>query len=270
MDTNIYQHEIILFCKSYHHDVDRAKILFDSIQQHNKDHIPFYISIPKQDLELFQSKLGTDGWIAIFDEDLTELISNQSHFTQQLFKMEFYKTNIAKYYFTMDSDMYFIRDFYKTDFIAENDIPYFTIHECKELMELSWVIKGSNVLMEWFNAERRPVMELFGRSGKTYDYSGSAILYISDVFKGLYESYCQPNNLTFLDLLSSCGSENTWYGEFALYSDLKFYPTGPMFKTFHYPEQYTISKQLGITEEMLSENYLGITMQSNWGAPLKY
>lgn len=270
MDTSTYQHEIILFCKSYHRDVDRAKILFDSIKKHNKHDIPFYISIPKKDLELFQSKLGTEGWNAIFDEDLTSLINHQSHFTQQLFKMEFYKTKIAKYFFLADSDMYFIKDFYKTDFVTEDGIPYMTMHECKDLMELSWIIKGGNVLIEWFNAERKPIMELFGRYGKPYDYSGTANLYVSDTFEGLYKNYCVPNNLTFLDLLNYKASENTWYGEYMLFSGTKFYPCAPMFKTFHYPEQYTLSKELGITEEMLSENYLGITMQSNWDAPLKY
>jgi len=269
-DLTTYQNEIIIFCKSYQNDIERIKILFGSIKKHNKDNIPFYISIPKQDLELFQSELGIEGWNVIFDEDLTDQTSIQSHFTQRLFKMEFYKTKIAQYYLIIDSDMYFIRDFYKTDFVASNGIPYFTIHECKDLMELSWKIKGSGVLLEWFKAERLPLMEIFGRTGKAYDYSGSALLYISEVFKGLYEEYCVPNNLTFLDLLNTHGSENTWFGEFVLYSGLKYYPTGPMFKTFHYPEQYTLSKQLGMTEEMFAANYLGITMQSNWNSPLKY
>ena len=110
-----YKHKLILFCKSYRADVHRVKILFDSIQRHNLDQLPFYISIPKDDLSIFQNELGNDGYEIVVDEDLTTLTSQQSHFTQQLFKMEFYKTNIAEFFFLIDSDMYFIKDFTTID-----------------------------------------------------------------------------------------------------------------------------------------------------------
>lgn len=265
-----YLHELILFCKSYKGDVQRAKILLDSIKKHNIDQIPFYFSIPKADLQVFQNTLGTEGYNVIFDEDLTDLVQQQSHFTQQLFKMEFYKARIAKYFFLADSDMYFIRDFRKNEFITAEGIPYMTMHECKDLLEYSYQIHGDDRMVQWYINERLPIMEVFGRTGKCYDYSGTANLYVADVFENLYSTYCVPNNLTFLDLLNYKASENTWYGEFALYSNVKFLPCAPMFKTFHYPWQYEHSKSLGITEEMISKTYLGITMQSNWGAPLKY
>jgi hypothetical protein len=267
---NKYKHKIILLCKSFNGDLERANVLFESIKKHNKDNIPFYFQIPKSDLKLFQDKMGTDGYEVVFDEDLTDLVNTQSHFTQQLYKMEFYKTNIAEYYFTIDSDMYFIRDFYSTEFINENGIPYVTMHENKALREYSYNIKGNNIINEWWVGERNKIPELFSRKGKLYDYSCSAILYISEVFETLYKEYCEPNKLTFLDLLKFQSSENTWYGEWILYKEFKFYPCEPMFKTFHYPFQYQLSKQLGHTEEMLSQVYLGITMQSNWGSPLKY
>ena len=264
-----YKHEVILFCKSYHKDIERVQILFDSIQKFNKDSLPFYLCIPKSDLQLFQNTLGTTGYEIVFDDDLSD-IQEQSHFTQQLFKMEFYKTNIARYFFLADSDMYFIKDFYKHDFVTENGIPYMTLHECKDFLEYSTCMFGDNRLNEWFIGERLPIMKLFGRSGKPYDYSGSANLYASEIFESLLNNYCVPNNLTFLDLLKYCSSENTWYGEWALASNFKFYPCAPMFKTFHTKWQYDLAKQLGITEESISNNYIGITMQSNWNAPLRF
>jgi len=266
----MYKHELILLCKSYKGDIARAKVLLDSIKKHNKDNIPFYFQIPKSDLEIFNIGLGVEGYDVIFDEDVTELVNTQSHFTQQLYKMEFYKLKIAKYYFTIDSDMYFIRDFNSTEFIDENGIPYVTMHENKSLREYSKNIKGDDLLTIWWESERNKIPELFGRKGKLYDYSCSAILYISEVFETLYSEYCVPNNLTFLNLLQFQSSENTWFGEWILYKGFKFYPCEPMFKTFHYPFQYHLSKELGHTEEDLARVYLGITMQSNWGAPLKY
>lgn len=264
-----YSHKIIIFCKSYIKDLDRFKVMYESIKKHNKDSIPFYVLIPKCDEKPFRESLGEVDINYIFEEDFNIPIK-QSHFSQQLYKMLFYKTGIAEYYYTLDSDMYFIRDFWITDFINEDGTPYFTIHECKDLLEYSEVIMGSNKLREWFKGERDKIMDIFGRKGKYYDYSGSAILYISAIFEGLEKNYCEPNNLTFLDLLNFSSSENNWFGEYALSCGYKFYPCGPMFKTFHYPWQYETHKKLGITEENLSENYLGITMQSNWGSPLKY
>lgn len=265
-----YKHNLILFCKSYHKDLERVKILLKSINTHNKDKLPFYLCIPKGDFELFNQALEEGSCNYVFEEDILSTTLSQSHFSQQLYKMEFYRTGIAENYFTMDSDMYFIRDFYKTDFIAEDNIPYFTIHECKDLLEYSEKIRQDNQLRKWFVEEREKIMNLFGRRGKHYDYSGSAILYISAVFAELYENYCVPNSMTFLDLLKYSASENTWYGEYMLYSGKKYYPCGPMFKTFHYPWQYIHAKECNLTEATLSENYLGITMQSNWNAPLKY
>lgn len=262
-----YKHKLILFCKSYIGDITRYSVLYDSIQKYNVENIPFYTLIPKQDLQHF--KLQHPNAIFLLEEDL-HITSEQSHFSQQLYKMSMFKLNIAEYYFTMDSDMYFIKPFYKTDFITEEGIPYITIHECKDLLEYSECITGDNRLRVWFADERIKIMQLFGRKGKLYDYSGSAALYIAPIFKDLYENYCKPNNLTFEDLLAYCASENTWFGEYILHKGMRFLPSNPMFKTFHYKWQYDLAKQLGITEHIIAENYLGITMQSNWGAPLKF
>ena len=46
--------KLVLYCKSYDKDVHRAKILLDSIVQFNEDDIPFYISVPESDIELFK------------------------------------------------------------------------------------------------------------------------------------------------------------------------------------------------------------------------
>ena len=208
-----YKHKLILFCKSYKGDVHRAKLLYDSVKKHNQDNLPLYLCIPRSDLKIFEETLGSGGYTVVFEDELNSEVTEQSHFTQQLFKMEFYKTNLAEYFFLIDSDMYFIKDFYTTDFITEDGIPYMTVHECKDFLEYTDIIFGDNRLNDWFKSERLPVMEIFGRSGKPYDYSGSANLYASEVFRGLYENYCKPNNLSFLDLLKHCASENTWYGE---------------------------------------------------------
>ena len=46
--------KLVLYCKSYRGDFERVKVLNESIKQFNKDNIPFYVSIPKADEQLFK------------------------------------------------------------------------------------------------------------------------------------------------------------------------------------------------------------------------
>ena len=46
--------KLVLFCKTFKGDFKRFKILKESVDKYNKDNLPFYISVPKSDLELFR------------------------------------------------------------------------------------------------------------------------------------------------------------------------------------------------------------------------
>ena len=62
-----------------------------------------------------------------------------------------------------------------------------------------------------------------------------------------------------------------WYGECLLaFRPIELYPIEPLFLVFHYPLQLTQFYDMGYTEQDIAKCYLGLTMTSNWGAPLKY
>ena len=114
-------------------------------------------------------------------------------------------------------------------------------------------------------------MELFGRTGRIYDFGPGPIIWSCKVWKSLEEEYLIPNGLTFENLIESVPSEFTWYGEYLLVSEkILILPIEPMFKFFHFKQQYIDFKNQGYTENNFKQNYLGIVMQSNWNAPLKY
>ena len=100
--------KLVLYCKSFSRDVNRCKLLLDSIVKYNKDSIPFYISVPKEDVQLFKSTLGTDGYILITDEELMNESLCQSWKNQQIVKMIFWKAIKTENYVVLDSDSYFI------------------------------------------------------------------------------------------------------------------------------------------------------------------
>ena len=114
-------------------------------------------------------------------------------------------------------------------------------------------------------------MSIFGREGKMYDFGPNPVVMNSKVLESFYVNYLAPNSLTTEDIIQVSSDEYTWYGESLLaFNAIKLMPAEPLFKVFHYPKQYTEYKQQNITVEMISENYMGIIMQSNFNGPTIY
>tara|TARA_R110000744_G_scaffold10856_3_gene33470 strand:- start:1813 stop:2901 length:1089 start_codon:yes stop_codon:yes gene_type:complete len=123
----------VIYTKSYAPDIESTKRLKESIDKHNIENIPFYISCPKEDIKLFKDKLGTEGYTLIPDEDIYQI--NQKLWlpdptfragwrTQQIVKTHFNTLGITKNYLCPDADVFFINDFKKSDFMATEDTIY--------------------------------------------------------------------------------------------------------------------------------------------------
>lgn len=264
--------KLVLYTKSFSGDLSRLQILIESIKKHNKDNIPYYVSIPASELSLFKNQIDCSYVNLVTDEDIYN-ITTQSWITQQLVKSSFWKLGVCENYVMIDSDSQFIRDFYITDFIYNGDTPYTVMHEQKELF--SWTVTKTSELgfdpKESFKRDREIIMNLFGRSGRHYDFGPSPTIWSSKVWKSLEQEYMAPNNLTFHQLIEYSPSEFSWYGEALLaFKAIDIYPVEPLFKVFHYPQQYIEYKQKNITQEMIAQNYMGIVLQSNFNAPLNY
>lgn len=265
---------VVLYCKSYLGDLDRCEVLANSVRNFNSDDIPFYISVPKAQVQTFKSRIGSDVNI-VEDESIYDHGGQENWHAQQIVKSNFWKLGICKNYVMIDSDSYFIRPFFIKDFIVEgtDDIPYTVMHEQKDLF--IWSCNKKNVLgfdpYEGFKNDREKIMSLFQRKGRLYDFGPGPIIWNHKVWQSLEESYLIPNKIKFADLIKEVPSEFTWYGECLLANQpIPIWPTEPLFKFFHYQQQYQDFKRLGYTEQDFSKNYLGIVMQSNWRAPLKY
>jgi hypothetical protein len=263
--------KIVLYTKTYRGDLQRVKQLTDSIKKYNRDNIPFYISIPKSDNELFLNNIDTDYVKIVYDEDIVN-ISTQNWHTQQIVKSSFWKLELCKNYVMIDSDSYFIKDFYISDFMYDDTTPYTVMHEQKDLFE--WSSRYKDLLgfnpKTGFMEDRKKVMETFDRKGRYYDFGPSPTIWSSKVWKSLDEVLL-ANNLDFVNLINNVPSEFSWYGEYLLSNKIiDVVAVGPLFKVFHYGGQREYYKQLGYTEESFSENYLGIVLQSNFTTEIKY
>jgi hypothetical protein len=269
---------IVLYCKSFSRDLERVLELFKSIVKHNKDNIPFLISVPTEDVQLFKINLAAirdyNWWEVISDQEIVGDILPQSWKNQQVVKMMFWKHELCgENYVVLDSDCYFIKDFYVKDFIIHGTIPYTVIHEQKDLF--TWTTRQISNLgfdpKKSFGECREPIQSLFDRQGRLYDFGPVPVVWSSKVWQSMEEEYLKPNDLTFQGLIDTIPSEFSWYGEWLLVrKPIELWPIEPMFKVFHYLPQYHEFKNQGYTEQEWTNNYLGLVMQSSSGLPLKY
>jgi hypothetical protein len=253
--------KIVLYCKSYHKDVERAKILLDSIIKYNADNIPFYISVPETDVELFQTTLGTEHYTLIPDQSIDT--NNEGWKGQQIVKSQFWKLGLCENYVCVDSDCFFIKPFHVKDFMFNDDTPYTICHEYKSFFEFLDKHPLEFDPYQSFLQERLQIMELFGREGVVYDFGPGPTIWSTKVWKSLEENYIQPNGLKFSDLIQANGSEFTWYGEWILRTqEIRLIPKGPLFKNYHYPNQFEYDKHFNYDIQKIAKLYLGIGMQS--------
>lgn len=274
---------LVLYCKSYQGDVLRAHRLALSIQKYNEDGIPFYVSAPEVDLPLFRVHLAGLKVTFISDEEI--ITTNPKHnlerirqmpgrISQQVVKSEFWRLGLSENYVCLDSDNEFIRDFYKTDFLAADGYPYTVLTEGKEFLEFCTRYHLPMVPVN-FQKDCRQVQELFERSGKAYSFGIPPLVWSKRVWESLEVEMLIPSNQSFADLIVQHPHELRIYGEALLkYRPIPLWPCEDIFKNYLYQSQYLYDQRRGVTTEMLSKNYLGVVRQSNWdgeeyGAPKK-
>jgi hypothetical protein len=266
-------HDIILYCKSYAGDVQRVKKLKSSIEKYNRDNIPFYISCPKKDKQLFEDTLGKENYTLLLDEDIITLKYPLDGWrSQQIVKSSIHKLKITKNYLCLDSDAYFITDFYESDFIAKDDIPYTLIHENKEISQYKKSLFNSNFSKGAYKEALDAYREVFNSEyKKLYDYGPNPYIWSCKVWEHFEKNYLNPNKLTLESFMIQMEQqyniqmrEAITYGEYLLNTQLfEIIPSGPLFKVYHWKEMVDFEQKTGLfDEEKLAESYLGIIYQS--------
>ena len=263
----------VLYCCTFRKDLLRTVKLAESIREHNKNKIPFYISVPADDVKLFKEHLR-EFEVNIFDEndifvanpklDIQKLYSIRGGLRQQVIKSEFWRLGISENYLVLDSDCIFIRDFDESDFIVKDNIPYSVIHEGRDLLQATERF-GPKKIRQHFLADREPIKAALNRVGVTYDFGYAPFLWSGKVWESLDVNYLTPNDMNFLDAVLLCGSEFTWYGESLInFRAIPLYPREQLFKHYHYEHQLWADQVLGYKEKILAHDYLGVVYQSNW------
>ncbi|UCH47847.1 MAG: hypothetical protein JSU95_17640 [Betaproteobacteria bacterium] len=269
--------KIVLFCKSYSEDVLRARRLIESVTRHNTDHLPLFVSVPEADASLFGEKckglefsLLTDEQVVAANDhlDAAAFAALPGGISQQIVKAEFWRLGIGDTYVCLDSDCYFLKDFRTGDFISPGGTPYTVMHEAKDLLHFAELSRMQRIVQDR-DRECGEIKGLFSRQGRCWDFGPVPVVWSGRVWNDLSEKYLRPRNMTIMGAIEAHPGELRWYGEALLaYGSIPIVPIEPLFRCYHYEEQYYFWKRMGETEEVIAKNYLGICRQSNWDKDL--
>ena len=246
----------VLMNKTCKEHIERLKILKNSLDLYNHDKIPFYIVCPKTDIDKIKQSIinGNEKYkITILEEE--KFSSNDlgaGWLNQQVIKMKFYKAQVAEFFLVLDSDSYFIRNFYYSDFMYDERTPYIVCHEGKDAKLINNSFGNSDM-----THKEETIKNFFNRKGKHYRFLTSPFIFSSQVLKELDCKY----NIEKLISLVSC--EAAWHGEYLLTNNtVPFKICEPLFKAFVYEKMYRLyHDKLKLSLKDIRKYYIGIVMQ---------
>lgn len=262
------KHVLILFCKTYAGDFLKFHKLFSSYTEHNVDNIPLYVSVPRADVKRFRDYVGRRATVIsdesyagkyFTDEEYWGLSSG--YINQEICKLAFWEKNVTHNYLCVDSDAYFIRDFYLTDFIASGITPYSVLVMDKDLnIEHEYKEFG-----EWRRGHIKTIFKEVGNNDRRLLTCHGMTVLNASVLKDFKDNFIEKKGLRYKDLIKIAPYEFTWYN--AWLQKAKVIPVlgvEPFFKTFHLRKEYELSRVGLIYESDLASYYVGIILNSNW------
>ncbi len=274
--------DFALVCKSYIGDIRRLERLLVSIQKYNADNLPVFIIVPRSDLEVCQHQtqhaglnstnhqwLTDEGIVAAHPQAVSHQLIEKYHkaagsISQQIIKSEAWRAIGCEAYLSLDSDSIFIKPFHKLDFVSVSGMPYTIMHQAKDMYQVA-INRGYAVQYEHFVGLAQTVQQVFGRQGPIYSFLPQPFLWSAKVWQALHDQWLAPKNQTLWDAIAFCPSEAQWYGEALLHLEpILVSPIEPLFRVYHFDWQYDLYRKWGESTQILSDQYLGVCLQSNW------
>ena len=261
--------QLALLLKTYEGDRDYARRLIESIHRFNRDSIPLYIVAPKEELKSFE-EFSTAGAEIMSDESVSDCLAQDNsvfgirpgYINQEIVKLAFWEKGLCENYLCVDSDGVFIRDFYKSDFMYDSEIPYSVLVEDKEL-----IVDPEYFRQYWQG--RFELLQIIKREiglddPRTLTCHGFAV-FSSKVLRSFKEKYLERNGYTYLDALKKSPYEFSWYS-FWLQKD-KTIPImfkEPFMKVFHNQSQHVDYLRKGIKLSDIARAYVGVVVNANY------
>jgi hypothetical protein len=260
--------DIVFFVKSHRPDLVLVRRLLDSISKHNRDRIGTFISVPADDVPVFQDLANQFTDVSVLADDhfgvprVDGMIWSfaPGYITQQLVKLSVQCLSEAQNYAILDSDTYFIRDFEEKDFVAP-DGTGFTVHaEDNDLL--------ADPAYASFAARRTIKIDLIADRLDVPTRSRSTC-HNNTVFQDSvlqeFHAWHHSEGLSLLDLMVIAPLEFTWYNFFlARHCPERLIKVEPFIRMMHTRSEYRRLVAAGFSHDSLRRSYLGVCLNSGW------
>lgn len=260
--------------KTYSGDFQYARRLINSFEKYNKDDIPLYIIVEKKDKNALMNLMPEIGenrniLIKAAEDICTYLIGHdvngikKGYINQEIIKLSFWENGWCRNYLCLDSDAYFIREFYYRDFMYDETVPYTCLIGDKEL-------KTDPIYFESYWKDRDKAIKIIqkqiGFEHDNYLNCHGLQTISSEVMENFKNEFMDVKKYTYSDILEISPLEFSWYNLWLQKTNvIPLHICEPHFKTFHMKHQAVFTWWQGIKTADLARSYVGIVMQSNYG-----
>lgn len=255
-----YQYDFAVLNKSFKRDLERSVILYKSFEKYfvNAENTPFFIVIPSKDWKLFLDKfrdLESRKEIKILPQFMTEQeifqrcddedVSDHGNVAQQVVKLCFGSTRIAKNYLMMDSDNYFLKEFNPKILFKNGEPRTISWKLPKSVVEdnknINLTCAYDPILRNYDKMSAYDMhmfmKDLFGdKNSKPHGFVISPFLFNSDSLFRMKEFIHKKGGYKISHLIKMIPYEMQWYGEYVLQHE-KFISGRPIFSLIGSPDE---------------------------------
>jgi hypothetical protein len=265
-------HRFGMMLKSYGADFPLAQRLVESFTTFNHDRLPMTVVVPPEDLDLFASLAHED--ITVLDESLlsshlaTEPFGEMrlGYINQQIVKLAFWELDIYDDYLVVDSDLVFVRPFFRRDFMFDENTPYSFLVEDNDLQtdpryyQEQWQSRSGHL---------KRIKELVDLQDARTLTCHNHQVFSSIVLRSMKQDFMAPHNYSYQDLIRLSPYEFSWYNFWLQKSlTIPIHPREPLVKVFHHEGQHFEYILRGTTPGDLARGYLAVVVNSNFSRDL--
>lgn len=257
--------------KTYENDFIYAKRLIKSFSKFNEDHIHCFVVLPTISKDLFCSFFLTEELqdVTLIDEESFQNLSEDSingisvgYINQEIIKLSFWEKGLCRNYMCIDSETQFIRPFFYSDFMHDDEVPFSVLFEDKEL-------KSDPLYYNTFWIERQKCLDRIADEldfhEKPFKTCHGFQTFSSFVLKTFKDQFMKSKGYSYLDLMKISPYEFTWYNLWLQKSKvIPIYQVEPIFLTFHMKHHLMQSLMISRTLDDIARSYVGIVVNSNY------
>jgi hypothetical protein len=254
--------------KTYKKDFERVQILVSTFNKHNSENIRLVIVAPKEDLNYLCLNESVNITLieeeSILDLDYFDTSvhgMSQGYLNQQIIKLKFWETRIFNYYFCIDSDLIFIKDFFVNDFMSPNGTPYtFTTSFYDLVSDPIYYNKFWRSRTAYF----KTICDYLDYT-EQIDFAIHGMTALSSTFLSeMRRSVAPTESRWYKNLLSKSPLEFSWYLVWCLKNGYEINRRESSIKTIHTKKEHIFYLLKGISLNDLRRSYIGIVINSNY------